>query len=118
LAALFWSAAPCGRLRRSRPRYGALARGEKDASIPAKDVNNEIGDIRPRRRSVPAAPLSTPTPARESGGSCLAEQRLARKAIASCSKPPSTGFYVTTPAARFSRNPALARIMGYETPED
>ena len=42
-----------------------------------------------------------------------------RKAIASCSKSSVDGIYVTTPGgALLNANPALARMMGYATPQD
>ena len=44
---------------------------------------------------------------------------MPRKATASCSKSSVDGIYVTTPGgALLNANPALARMMGYATPQD
>jgi PAS domain S-box-containing protein len=95
----------------------ALAAGQKDASIPAKDVNNEIGDIA-RAAEVFRRTLVDADAAREAAVHALAEQRLAEESYRKLFEGSVDGIYVTTPAgALLNANPALARMMGYETPE-
>src|SRR5207302_6255516 len=49
----------------------------------------------------------------------LAEQRLAEESYRRLFEGSVDGIYVTTPAgALINANPALARMMGYDTPED
>src|SRR6267378_1198749 len=96
----------------------SLAGGEKDASIPATDVKNEIGDIA-RAAEVFRRTLVDADAAREAAVHALAEQRLAEESYRKLFETSVDGIYVTTPAgALLNANPALARIMGYETPED
>jgi PAS domain S-box-containing protein len=96
----------------------ALAAGQKDASIPATDVNNEIGDIA-RAAEVFRRTLDDADAAREAAVRALAEQRLAEESYRKLFEGSVDGIYVTTPAgALLNANPALARMMGYETPED
>src|ERR1019366_8943414 len=96
----------------------ALAAGQKDASIPATDVNNEIGDIA-RAAEVFRRTLVDADAAREAAVHALAEQRLAEESYRKLFETSVDGIYVTTPAgALLNANPALARIMGYDTPED
>ena len=96
----------------------ALAAGKKNASIPATDVNNEIGDIA-RAAEVFRRTLVDADAAREAAVHALAEQRLAEESYRKLFETSVDGIYVTTPAgALLNANPALARIMGYETPED
>jgi PAS domain S-box-containing protein len=96
----------------------ALAAGEKDTSIPATDVNNEIGDIA-RAAEVFRRTLVDADAAREAAVHALAEQRLAEESYRKLFETSVDGIYVTTPAgALLNANPALARMMGYETPED
>jgi PAS domain S-box-containing protein len=95
----------------------SLAGGEKDASIPATDVNNEIGDIA-RAAEVFRRTLVDADAAREAAVHALAERRLAEESYRKLFEGSVDGIYVTTPAgALLNANPALARIMGYDTPE-
>src|SRR5437016_4411422 len=95
----------------------ALAAGEKDASIPSTDVNSEIGDIA-RAAEVFRRTLVDADAAREAAVHALAEQRLAEESYRKLFEASIDGIYVTTPAgALLNANPALARIMGYDTPE-
>jgi PAS domain S-box-containing protein len=96
----------------------ALARGEKNASIPATDINNEIGDIA-RAAEVFRHTLVDADAAREAAVRALAEQRLAEESYRKLFEGSVDGIYVTTPAGSLlNANPALARMMGYATPED
>src|SRR5207237_3592801 len=96
----------------------SLAGGEKDASIPATDVHNEIGDIA-RAAEVFRRTLVDADAAREAAVHALAEQRLAEESYRKLFEGSVDGIYVTTPGGRLlNANPALARIMGYQTPED
>jgi PAS domain S-box-containing protein len=96
----------------------ALAAGEKDASIPSTDVSNEIGDIA-RAAEVFRRTLVDADAAREAAVHALAEQRLAEESYRKLFQGSVDGIYVTTPAgALLNANPALARMMGYDTPED
>jgi PAS domain S-box-containing protein len=95
----------------------ALAGGQKDMSIPATDVDNEIGDIA-RAAEVFRRTLVDADAAREAAVHALAEQRLAEESYRKLFEGSVDGIYVTTPAgALVNANPALARIMGYETPQ-
>jgi PAS domain S-box-containing protein len=96
----------------------ALAGGEKNASIPATGVKNEIGDIA-RAAEVFRRSLVDADTAREAAIRALAEQRLAEEGYRKLFEGSVDGIYVTTPAgALLNANPALARIMGYDTPEE
>src|ERR1700761_7059595 len=96
----------------------ALAAGEKSASIPATGVRNEIGDIA-RAAEVFRRSLVDADTAREAAIHALAEQRLAEESYRKLFEGSVDGIYVTTPAgALLNANPALARIMGHETPEE
>ena len=96
----------------------SLAGGAKDASIPATDVSNEIGDIA-RAAEVFRRTLVDADAAREAAVHALAEQRLAEESYRKLFEGSIDGIYVTTPAgALLNANPALARIMGYDTPEE
>jgi PAS domain S-box-containing protein len=96
----------------------SLAGGEKRTSIPATDVDNEIGDIA-RAAEVFRRTLVDADTAREAAVHALAEQRLAEESYRKLFEGSVDGIYVTTPAgALLNANPALARIMGYDTPED
>jgi PAS domain S-box-containing protein len=95
----------------------ALAAGQKDASIPDTDVNNEIGDIA-RAAEVFRRTLVDADAAREAAVRALAEQRLAEESYRKLFEASVDGIYVTTPTgALLNANPALARMMGYDTPE-
>jgi PAS domain S-box-containing protein len=96
----------------------SLAVGEKDTSIPAVEVDNEIGDIA-RAAEVFRRTLVDADAAREAAVRALAEQRLAEESYRKLFEGSVDGIYVTTPGGRLlNANPALARIMGYRTPED
>jgi len=95
----------------------ALAAGKKDTSIPATDVTNEIGDIA-RAAEVFRRTLVDADAAREAAVRALAEQRLAEESYRKLFESSVDGIYVTTPPGELlNANPALARIMGYDTPE-
>ncbi|HKO71459.1 MAG TPA: PAS domain S-box protein [Bradyrhizobium sp.] len=95
----------------------ALAAGQKDASIPSTDVSNEIGDIA-RAAEVFRRTLVDADSAREAAVRALAEQRLAEESYRKLFEGSVDGIYVTTPAGELlNANPALAKIMGYDTPE-
>jgi len=96
----------------------ALAGGEKNASIPATDVKNEIGDIA-RAAEVFRRSLVDADTAREAAIHALAEQRLAEESYRKLFEGSVDGIYVTTPAGLLlNANPALARMMGYDSPEE
>jgi PAS domain S-box-containing protein len=96
----------------------ALAGGEKDTSIPATGVDNEIGDIA-RAAEVFRRSLVDADTAREAAIRALAEQRLAEESYRKLFEGSVDGIYVTTPAGELvNANSALARIMGYDKPED
>ena len=95
----------------------ALAAGYKDASIPDTDVNNEIGDIA-RAAEVFRRTLMDADAAREAAVHALAEQRLAEESYRKLFETSIGGIYVTTPSGvLLNANPALARIMGHDTPQ-
>jgi PAS domain S-box-containing protein len=96
----------------------SLAGGEKHTSIPATDVDNEIGDIA-RAAEVFRRTLVDADTAREAAVHALAEQRLAEESYRKLFQGSVDGIYVTTPAGSLlNANPALARMMGYDKPED
>ena len=96
----------------------SLAGGEKHTSIPATDVNNEIGDIA-RAAEVFRRTLVDADAAREAAVHALAEQRHAEESYRKLFEGSVDGIYVTTPGgALLNANPALARMMGYQTPQD
>ena len=96
----------------------AVAGGEKNTSIPAIDVDNEIGDIA-RAAEVFRQTLVDADAAREAAVHALAEQRLAEESYRKLFESSVDGIYVTTPGGDLlDANPALARMMGYATPQD
>src|SRR5436853_4558583 len=110
--------------RTVRPRKASatairsLAVGEKDTSIPAVEVDNEIGDIA-RAAEVFRRTLVDADTAREAAVRALAEQRLAEESYRKLFEASVDGIYVTTPGgALLNANPALARMMGYATPQE
>src|SRR6202021_1984384 len=117
-AALFvvrWTVRP---LKAIAKAIRALAGGDKQASIPATDVENEIGNIA-RAAEVFRRSLVDADTAREAAIHALAEQRLAEESYRKLCEGSVDGIYVTTPAgALLNANSALARMMGYATPED
>ena len=93
-----------------------VAGGEKNAEIPATDVDNEIGDIA-RAAEVFRQTLFDADTAREAAVRALAEQRLAEESYRKLFESSVDGIYVTTPGGELlDANPALARMMGYATP--
>jgi PAS domain S-box-containing protein len=95
----------------------AVAGGEKNSSIPAIDVDNEIGDIA-RAAEVFRQTLFDADAAREAAVRALAEQRLAEESYRTLFETSVDGIYVTTPGGELlNANPALARMMGYATPQ-
>jgi PAS domain S-box-containing protein len=96
----------------------ALAGGKRHTAIPATDVENEIGDIA-RAAEVFRRTLVDADAAREAAVHALAEQRLAEESYRKLFEGSVDGIYVTTPSgALLNANPALARIMGYDAPEE
>jgi PAS domain S-box-containing protein len=117
-AALFVVRRTVGPLKAIAGAIRSLAAGEKHTSIPAIDVNNEIGDIA-RAAEVFRRTLVDADTAREAAVRALGEQRLAEEGYRKLFEGSVDGIYVTTPAgALLNANPALARMMGYATPED
>ncbi|AUC96448.1 MULTISPECIES: PAS domain S-box protein [Bradyrhizobium] len=95
-----------------------VAGGEKNAFIPGADLDNEIGDIA-RAAEVFRQTLVDADSAREAALRALAEQRLAEESYHKLFEASVEGIYVTTPGgALLNANPALARMMGYATPQD
>ena len=95
-----------------------VAGGEKSAFIPGADLDNEIGDIA-RAAEVFRQTLVDADSAREAALRALAEQRLAEESYHKLFEASVDGIYVTTPGgALLNANPALARMMGYATPQD
>ncbi|MGC2777777.1 MAG: PAS domain S-box protein [Bradyrhizobium sp.] len=93
----------------------ALAAGEKAMSIPQTEVRNEIGDIA-RAAEVFRQTLQDADAAREAAVRALAEQRLAEESYRKLFEASIDGIYVTTPGGLvLNANPALARIMGYNS---
>jgi PAS domain S-box-containing protein len=96
----------------------ALAGGEKNTSIPATGVHNEIGDIA-RAAEVFRRSLVDADAAREAAIRALAEQRLAEESYRKLFEGSVDGIYVTTPGGLIlNANPALARMMLYGSPEE
>jgi PAS domain S-box-containing protein len=96
----------------------AVAAGDKNASIPATGVENEIGDIA-RAAEVFRQTLFDADAAREAAVRALAEQRLAEESYRKLFESSVDGIYVTTPGgALLNANPALARMMGYASPQE
>jgi PAS domain S-box-containing protein len=117
-AALFVVRRTVSPLRAIAGAIRSLAGGEKHTAIPATDVNNEIGDIA-RAAEVFRRTLVDADAAREAAVHALAEQRLAEESYRKLFEGSVDGIYVTTPAGELlNANPALARMMGYDTPED
>ena len=81
-------------------------------------MSNEIGDIA-RAAEVFRRTLVEADAAREAAVHALAEQRLAEESYRKLFEGSVDGIYVTTPGgALLNANPALARMMGYDTPQD
>jgi PAS domain S-box-containing protein len=96
----------------------SVAGGEKNVPIPATNVDNEIGDIA-RAAEVFRQTLVDADAAREAAVRALAEQRQAEESYRKLFESSVDGIYVTTPSGDLlDANPALARMMGYATPQD
>ncbi len=96
----------------------ALAGGRQKTEIPATKLNNEIGDIA-RAAEVFRQTLVEADAAREAAVQALSERRLAEESYRKLFEGSIDGIYVTTPAgALLNANPALARMMGFDTPDD
>src|SRR5579863_1847941 len=96
----------------------ALAGGEKNTSIPATGVHNEIGDIA-RAAEVFRRSLVDADAAREAAIRALAEQRLAEESYRKLFEGSVDGIYVSTPGGEIlNANPALARMMLYGSPQE
>jgi PAS domain S-box-containing protein len=96
----------------------ALAGGARDTAIPDTELHNEIGDIA-RAAEVFRQTREEADAAREAAVRALAEQRLAEEGYQKLFESSVDGIYVTTPQGQIlNANPALARIMGYATPDD
>jgi PAS domain S-box-containing protein len=96
----------------------ALAGGRQHTAIPATDIENEIGDIA-RAAEVFRRTLVDADAAREAAVHALAEQRLAEESYRKLFEGSVDGIYVTTPGgALLNANPALARMMGYDSPQE
>ncbi|MBS0531611.1 MAG: PAS domain S-box protein [Proteobacteria bacterium] len=118
LAALFVVRRTVQPLKAIAKAIRMLAGGEKQTLIPATDVDNEIGDIA-RAAEVFRRTLAEADAAREAAVRALAEQRLAEESYRKLFEGSVDGIYVTTPAGELlDANPALARMMGYDTPGD
>lgn len=118
LAALFVVRRTVRPLKAIARAIRALAAGAQHTSIPATDVTNEIGDIA-RAAEVFRRTLVDADAAREAAVHALAEQRLAEESYRKLFEGSVDGIYVTTPAgALLNANPALARMMGYDSPAD
>ena len=95
----------------------ALAAGSRDTAIPDTELHNEIGDIA-RAAEVFRQTREEADAARESAVRALAEQKLAEESYEKLFESSIEGIYVTTPQGLIlNANPALARIMGYDSPE-
>jgi len=117
-AALFVTRQTVGPLKAIAGAIRSLAGGEQHTSIPATEVNNEIGDIA-RAAEVFRRTLVDADAAREAAVHALAEQRLAEESYRKLFETSVDGIYVTTPGgALLNANPALARMMGYDTPQE
>ncbi|MDB5547775.1 MAG: multi-sensor signal transduction histidine kinase [Tardiphaga sp.] len=94
----------------------SLAGGAQQTSIPATELDNEIGDIA-RASEVFRRTLVDADAAREAAVRALGEQRLAEESYRKLFEGSVDGIYVTTPAgALLNANPALATMMGYDSP--
>ncbi len=117
LAALFVVRRTVRPLKAIARAMRALEGGAQHISIPATEIDNEIGDIA-RAAEVFRRTLVDADAAREAAVHALAEQRLAEESYRKLFEGSVDGIYVTTPAgALLNANPALARMMGYESPE-
>ncbi|RJF70842.1 PAS domain S-box protein [Rhodopseudomonas palustris] len=118
LAAAFVVRRTVGPLSAITTAIRSLAAGRQYTAIPATDLKNEIGDIA-RAAEVFRRTLVEADTAREAAVRALAEQRLAEESYRKLFEGSIDGIYVTTPeGALLNANPALARMMGYETPAE
>jgi PAS domain S-box-containing protein len=96
----------------------ALADGASNVAIPETSLRNEIGDIA-RASEVFRRTLVEADAAREAAVHALAERKLAEEGYRKLFEGSVDGIYVTTPNGRLlDANPALARMMGYDSPDD
>jgi PAS domain S-box-containing protein len=117
LAALFVVRRTVRPLKAIARAMRALEGGAQHISIPATEIDNEIGDIA-RAAEVFRRTLVDADAAREAAVHALAEQRLAEESYRKLFEGSVDGIYVTTPSGSLlNANPALARMMGYESPE-
>jgi PAS domain S-box-containing protein len=118
LAAVFVVRRTVRPLRAIARAMRALAGGAQHTAIPATEISNEIGDIA-RAAEVFRRTLVDADAAREAAVHALAEQRLAEESYRKLFEGSVDGIYVTTPeGALLNANPALARMMGYDSPEE
>ncbi|MET0723997.1 MAG: PAS domain S-box protein, partial [Tardiphaga sp.] len=118
LAALFVVGRTVKPLKAIAKAMRALAGGAQHTSIPATEIDNEIGDIA-RAAEVFRRTLVDADAAREAAVHALAEQRLAEESYRKLFEGSVDGIYVTTPeGALLNANPALARMMGYDSPQE
>lgn len=118
LAALFVVRRTVRPLKEIAGAMRALAGGAQHTAIPATDIDNEIGDIA-RAAEVFRRTLVDADAAREAAVHALAEQRLAEESYRKLFEGSVDGIYVTTPSgALLNANPALARMMGYDSPDE
>jgi PAS domain S-box-containing protein len=118
LAALFVVRRTVRPLKAIASSMRELAGGAQSIAIPATEIDNEIGDIA-RAAEVFRRTLVDADAAREAAVHALGEQRLAEESYRKLFEGSVDGIYVTTPGgALLNANPALARIMGYDTPEE
>src|SRR5262249_644943 len=95
----------------------ALAAGSRDTTIPDIELHNEIGDIA-RAAEVFRQTREEADAAREAPVRALAGQKLAEESYEKLFESSVDGIYVTTPQGLIlNANPALARIMGYDSPD-
>jgi PAS domain S-box-containing protein len=96
----------------------ALAAGQQSTAIPATDIHDEIGDIA-RAAEVFRRTLVEADAARLAAVHALAEQRFAEESYRKLFESSIDGIYVTTPDGELlNANPALARMMGYDSPTE
>jgi PAS domain S-box-containing protein len=118
LAALFVVRRTVHPLKAIAKSIRELAGGAQNTAIPATEMHNEIGDIA-RAAEVFRRTLEEADAAREAAVHALAEQRLAEESYRKLFEGSVDGIYVTTPGGvLLNANPALARMMGYDSPEE
>ena len=102
--------------RRARSARSPAARSTPRSPPPTSTTRSATSRAPPK---CSAARWSMPTRRARRPSTRLAEQRLAEESYRKLFEGSVDGIYVTTPAgALLNANPALARMMGYETPEE